>query len=151
MAHTIVGTPYYLSPELCEEKPYNNKSDIWSLGCVLYELCTLRHPFEAQNQGALALKILRGQYSPIPATYSRSLKELVDKLLTKDYRQRPDIDQILRFDSVLEKMRLYGYEAPSSESLKIAARGGQRAFKSYGVDGKPAAVKLDPRLPPSSA
>ena len=49
MAFTVVGTPYYLSPELCEEKPYNNKSDIWSLGCVLYELCTLRHPFEAMN------------------------------------------------------------------------------------------------------
>lgn len=47
MAHTVVGTPYYLSPELCEEKPYNNKSDIWSLGCVLYEMCTLSHPFEA--------------------------------------------------------------------------------------------------------
>jgi NIMA (never in mitosis gene a)-related kinase len=59
MAQTVVGTPYYLSPELCEEKPYNNKSDIWSLGCVLYELCTLKHPFEAQNQGALILKILR--------------------------------------------------------------------------------------------
>ena len=51
MAHTIVGTPYYLSPELCEEKPYNHKSDIWSLGCVLYELCTFKHPFEAKNQG----------------------------------------------------------------------------------------------------
>ena len=47
MAMTVVGTPYYLSPELCEEKPYNHKSDIWSLGCVLYELCTLKHPFEA--------------------------------------------------------------------------------------------------------
>lgn len=92
MAHTIVGTPYYLSPELCEEKPYNNKSDIWSLGCVLYELCTLRHPFEAANQGALALKILRGHFNPIPSTYSRSLKEMVDKLLTKDYRTRPDIE-----------------------------------------------------------
>jgi len=92
MAHTIVGTPYYLSPELCEEKPYNHKSDIWSLGCVLYELCTLKHPFEAANQGALALKILRGQYNPIPSTYSRSLKEMVDKLLTKDYRVRPDIE-----------------------------------------------------------
>jgi len=49
MASTVVGTPYYLSPELCEEKPYNNKSDIWSLGCVLYELCTQKHPFEANN------------------------------------------------------------------------------------------------------
>jgi NIMA (never in mitosis gene a)-related kinase len=48
-AHTVVGTPYYLSPELCEEKPYNHKSDIWSLGCVLYELCTFKHPFEATN------------------------------------------------------------------------------------------------------
>jgi len=48
-AHTVVGTPYYLSPELCEEKPYNHKSDIWSLGCVLYELCTLKHPFESNN------------------------------------------------------------------------------------------------------
>ena len=49
MAHTVVGTPYYLSPELCEEKPYNHKSDVWSLGCVLYELCTFKHPFEANN------------------------------------------------------------------------------------------------------
>jgi NIMA (never in mitosis gene a)-related kinase len=49
MAQTIVGTPYYLSPELCEEKPYNQKTDIWSLGCVLYEMCTFNHPFEATN------------------------------------------------------------------------------------------------------
>jgi len=39
-AHTMVGTPYYLSPEMCEEKPYNEKSDMWALGCVLYEMCT---------------------------------------------------------------------------------------------------------------
>jgi NIMA (never in mitosis gene a)-related kinase len=84
MAHTIVGTPYYLSPELCEEKPYNNKSDIWSLGCVMYEMCTLRHPFEAANQAALILKILRGKFAAIPPIYSRSLIELVDKLLEKD-------------------------------------------------------------------
>ena len=47
MAHTIVGTPYYLSPELCEEKPYNHKSDIWSLGCVIYEMAALKPPFIA--------------------------------------------------------------------------------------------------------
>ena len=48
-ANSILGTRIYFSPELCEEKPYNHKSDIWSLGCVLYELCTFRHPFEANN------------------------------------------------------------------------------------------------------
>lgn len=48
-ATSKVGTPYYLSPEVCEDRPYNYKSDIWSLGCILYELCTLKHPFEAKN------------------------------------------------------------------------------------------------------
>ncbi|XP_075840772.1 uncharacterized protein LOC142857049 [Microtus pennsylvanicus] len=43
LARTCIGTPYYLSPEICKNKPYNNKSDIWALGCVLYELCTLKH------------------------------------------------------------------------------------------------------------
>ncbi|VDN10847.1 unnamed protein product [Dibothriocephalus latus] len=43
LARTCIGTPYYLSPEICENKPYNNKSDIWALGCVLYELTTLKH------------------------------------------------------------------------------------------------------------
>lgn len=60
-AHTMVGTPYYLSPEMAEEKPYNEKSDVWALGCVLYEMCTHRHPFEASNQAALFLKIIRGK------------------------------------------------------------------------------------------
>jgi NIMA (never in mitosis gene a)-related kinase len=60
-AHTMVGTPYYLSPEMCEEKPYNEKSDIWALGCVLYEMVNQRPPFEAMNQGALILKIIRGK------------------------------------------------------------------------------------------
>lgn len=46
-AQTCVGTPYYLSPELCTGNPYNAKSDVWALGCVLYEMCTLKHPFDA--------------------------------------------------------------------------------------------------------
>ena len=65
-ASAKVGTPYYLSPEVCEEKPYNFKSDVWSLGCVLYELCALQHPFKAENQPALLLKIVKGKYYSIP-------------------------------------------------------------------------------------
>ena len=49
-----MGTPYYLSPELCEGKPYNEKSDIWALGVVLYESCTGTYPFDAQSQVAFA-------------------------------------------------------------------------------------------------
>ena len=50
-AKTVIGIPYYLSPEICEEKPYNDKSDVWALGCILYELCIFRHPFEARSHG----------------------------------------------------------------------------------------------------
>ena len=48
-AKTIVGTPYYLSPEICLRRPYNQKSDIWSLGCILYELMNMKHAFEASS------------------------------------------------------------------------------------------------------
>lgn len=100
MANTVVGTPYYLSPELCEEKPYNHKSDVWSLGCVLYELCTFRHPFEANNQGALILKIVRGKFEPISNTYSSDLKEMTELLLKKDPKKRPSLNEILKMESV---------------------------------------------------
>ena len=111
MAHTIVGTPYYLSPELCEEKPYNHKSDIWSLGCVLYELCTYRHPFEAKNQGGLIMKIVRGVFNPISTKYSKDLQEMVRVLLLKDHRRRPAIDDILGMSCMKHKMTQMGYGA----------------------------------------
>ena len=57
-AMTVVGTPYYMSPEVCESKPYTFKSDVWALGCVLYELCTLKHAFNAENLLGLVFKIV---------------------------------------------------------------------------------------------
>lgn len=90
-----VGTPYYLSPEACEDRPYNNKSDIWALGCILYELCCLCHPFEAKNQAALLLKIMKGKYQSIPRIYSRQLAELVHSCLMKDFKKRPSVQSIL--------------------------------------------------------
>ncbi|KAJ4462625.1 putative Serine/threonine-protein kinase Nek1 [Paratrimastix pyriformis] len=86
-AQTSVGTPYYLSPEICEDKPYNEKSDVWSLGCVLYEMATQKHPFDGQNLPALVLKILRGNYPPIPATYSADLSAIINSMLQTDPNQ----------------------------------------------------------------
>ncbi|CAD8081737.1 unnamed protein product [Paramecium sonneborni] len=100
-AKTMVGTPYYLSPEMCEEKPYNEKSDIWALGCVIYELCTFKHPFEANSQGALVFKIIKGKYEPIGQMYSQALAQLIDLCLQKNYNQRPDAFQLLQQSSLL--------------------------------------------------
>jgi NIMA (never in mitosis gene a)-related kinase len=94
-AKTFVGTPYYLSPEICEEKPYNEKSDMWALGCILYEMATFKHPFNASNQGALIIKILKGKFEPIK-DYSTDLRKMVDLLLEKNHFKRPSIIDIIK-------------------------------------------------------
>lgn len=94
-AQTAIGTPYYLSPEICQEKPYNQKSDIWSLGCILYEIVTLKHAFDATSMKALVFKILRGSYPEIPKVYSQELRELISEMLTKEPEKRPSIKKIL--------------------------------------------------------
>uniref|UniRef100_A0A8C9QVX3 non-specific serine/threonine protein kinase n=1 Tax=Scleropages formosus TaxID=113540 RepID=A0A8C9QVX3_SCLFO len=105
MARTCVGTPYYLSPEICEGRPYNNKTDIWSLGCVLYELCTLKHPFEGSNLRQLVMKICRGHYHPVAAHYSYELRLLVTQLFKVSPRDRPSVNSMLG-RPFLEKHRL---------------------------------------------
>ncbi|KAG3293128.1 NIMA related kinase 5 [Ictidomys tridecemlineatus] len=96
LARTCVGTPYYLSPEICQSKPYNNKTDIWSLGCVLYELCTLKHPFEGSNLHQLVLKICQAHFAPISPRFSRDLRSLIPQLFKVSPRDRPSINSILK-------------------------------------------------------
>jgi len=66
VARSMVGTPYYLSPEIIEGRPYSFKSDIWSLGVMLYELCALKPPFEGSSMHLLSMKIVRGNYPALP-------------------------------------------------------------------------------------
>jgi NIMA (never in mitosis gene a)-related kinase len=91
-ARTIVGTPYYLSPEIIENKPYNFKSDIWSLGVLLYEMCALKPPFDASSLHLLAMRIVKGNYHPIPLQYSKNLKSLLTQLLCSDPSKRPNVN-----------------------------------------------------------
>ncbi|KAJ1634820.1 kinase-like domain-containing protein, partial [Pavlovales sp. CCMP2436] len=96
LARTACGTPYYMSPEICDGKPYNDKSDVWSLGCLLYEMLTLKCPFDARDMRGLVIKILRGAYPPLPATYSSAVHDLVGQLLRRSPLQRPSVNDILR-------------------------------------------------------
>ena len=107
-AKTFIGTPYYLSPEICEDKPYNDKSDVWALGCILYELCTYRHPFTAKSQGGLILKILNDNPEPINDYYSKDLKDVLNKIFDKDFKNRPSCLDILKMKNVIDKAKNLG-------------------------------------------
>ena len=107
-AKTFIGTPYYLSPEICEDKPYDDKSDVWALGCILYELCTYQHPFTAKSQGGLILKILNDNPKPIDKYYSGELQDLLNLLFRKNFKNRPSCEDILRMSCVIDKAKKYG-------------------------------------------
>ncbi|ORX59336.1 kinase-like protein [Piromyces finnis] len=105
-AQTYVGTPYYMSPELINEQAYNNKSDIWSLGCLIYELCTLEPPFQARTQILLAKKIKEGKILDIPKEYSQDMRLLIKSMLNVSQSKRPSTIDFLKN----EKVRFCIYE-----------------------------------------
>ena len=80
-AETQVGTPLYISPEIWQGKKYDYKTDIWSLGCLLYEMCTLNYPFLGMDMNSLKRSILKGRYAPIPNFYNNDLTLMIKKCL----------------------------------------------------------------------
>lgn len=94
-ARTQIGTPYYLSPEVCQEKPYTWPSDIWAMGCILYELCALKVPFDAPNISALVQRICRGPTPTLP-TSSDFLRQLCNEMLQRNPGHRPSAEAILQ-------------------------------------------------------
>lgn len=103
--YSNVGTPYYMSPEQIDECGYDEKCDIWALGCFLFELCSLRPPFEAKNHLSLAMKIKSGKYSELPSCYSEEMKSMVKCLLNLSPNNRPCIEEIIHMPSVSMRIK----------------------------------------------
>ncbi|KAL1918629.1 uncharacterized protein VTP21DRAFT_2651 [Calcarisporiella thermophila] len=101
-AMTFVGTPYYMSPELMSESTYNTKSDIWALGCLLFEMCSLEPPFKAKTHAQLAARIKQGIIPPLPAQYSQEVGRVIKSMLQLNPAKRPSTGDFFKLD----RMRL---------------------------------------------
>jgi|Transcript_89962 NIMA (never in mitosis gene a)-related kinase len=104
-AKTTIGTPYYLSPEICQERPYSWSSDVWAMGCILYEMAALRVPFDAPNIRALVTKITRGPMPVVPPRYSAEFQRLCWDLLQREERKRPSSTDVLRYPIIQTEIR----------------------------------------------
>jgi serine/threonine protein kinase len=99
-ASTYVGTPFYMSPEICAAERYTLKSDIWSLGCIIYELCSREPPFNAKSHFQLVQKIKEGKIAPLPAVYSPELNNVIKDCLKVNPDRRPDTATLLNLPVV---------------------------------------------------
>lgn len=145
VAATVVGTPYYMSPEVCKAEPYGYKSDIWALGCVLYEMCMLKHAFESQSLLGLVYKIVSETYEAIPAQYSGELRTVIDNILDKSSNARPSGTELMARPYV-RKFDVNG----QAEKDAIRARASADSAGSDGAEAQEASSEEKPDPPNAS-
>jgi len=106
LSYTQTGTPYYASPEVWRDQPYDMKSDIWSLGCVIYEIATLKTPFRAKDMDGLYKKVQKGTFNRIPIQYSDDLMSLISMCLKLTATQRPTCEDLLKHPLIVKKLSM---------------------------------------------
>ncbi|XP_007629996.1 serine/threonine-protein kinase Nek4 isoform X2 [Cricetulus griseus] len=128
MASTLIGTPYYMSPELFSNQPYNYKSDVWALGCCVYEIATLKHAFNAKDMNSLVYRIIEGKLPPMPKVYSPELAELIRTMLSRRPEERPSVRSILRQPYIKHQISLF-LEATKAKTSKNNVKNGDSLTK----------------------
>nr|XP_028854308.1 serine/threonine-protein kinase Nek4 isoform X2 [Denticeps clupeoides] len=137
MASTLIGTPYYMSPELFSNKPYNYKSDVWALGCCVYEMSTLKHAFNAKDMNSLVYRIIEGKLPQMPSKYDPQLGELIKRMLCKKAEDRPDVKQILRQAYIKQQIAVF-LETTKEKTAKSRKKAVNNKASSSAVVSGPA-------------
>jgi NIMA (never in mitosis gene a)-related kinase len=104
LLYTQTGTPYYASPEVWNDKPYDSKSDIWSLGCVIYEMASLKPPFRAEDMEGLYKTVTKGKFKKLPSHFSVDLNNLVKAMLKVNPLQRPSAEKLLQMPMIAKRL-----------------------------------------------
>lgn len=144
---------YYLSPEICTSQPYNHKSDVWGLGCLIYELAAQKRPFEASSITSLVRRILRGKMDPLPAIYSTSMHDLVAALLQQRPSSRPSVAQLLGLPMMrrhLDRM-IARYGAHNIPYLELVLPSPVPSLSDPAILRSAAAPPVTASLPPPAA
>ena len=115
MGYTQTGTPYYASPEVWKDRPYDSKSDIWSLGCVIYEMCALNPPFRAQSMEDLFKKVIRGYYPDISNKYSKDLSEILKLMIQIEVGARPSCEELLKMPLIKKRIEFFNNKNEGKE------------------------------------
>ena len=122
LGYTQTGTPYYASPEVWRDEPYDTKSDIWSLACVTYEMLALHPPFMAADMEGLFNKVSKCQYGKICNKYSNDISEILKLLFKVNSKERPSCAQILKHPLIKKRLEFFkaeaGYENEDLDSME---------------------------------
>ncbi|XP_031663259.1 serine/threonine-protein kinase Nek4 isoform X4 [Oncorhynchus kisutch] len=149
MANTLIGTPYYMSPELFSNKPYNHKSDVWALGCCVYEMSTLKHAFNAKDMNSLVYRIVEGKLPQMPSKYDPQLGALIKSMLCKRPEDRPDVKLILRQPYIKRQIAMFleATKEKTAKSRKKAVGGSLRPNSAASVVSSQPGPECPPQCP----
>ncbi|RXM27242.1 Serine/threonine-protein kinase Nek11 [Acipenser ruthenus] len=130
LATTFTGTPYYMSPEALNHQGYNSKSDIWSLACILYEMCCLDHAFTGNNFLSVVLKIVEGETPSLPDRYSKELNSIMErqkKVHLQTLRERSEVQKM----TPRERMRLRKLQDADEKARKLKQLAEEKYQENY--------------------
>lgn len=116
MAGSMIGTPLYMSPEQYKGDKYGYKSDIWSLGCCLFEMCNLKHAFEGNSWNAVVVKVIKGSHQSLNSMYSKEMKNIVESMLALNPKNRLTVASIL--EKPIMKPRVAAYISDFIQNYK---------------------------------